>query len=374
MKKVNIIGQFFGENGYASHTRQLIGGLVSTGIECSFTGSKPADWLRQVKDYELQVLERNPDDADINLMIGIPPHWNAWLPENKPFIGYLVWEGEYIPEYWLDTLLDERVKQIWVPSKHVKDAIINTMDGERESDQLPNWYCKLRNKIKIVPHGVDKVIFNPKDKDVGKFTFLMNKGWPSGMKDRGGISHGIKAFCEEFTSKDNVRLIVKINAAYGMTEQLMNQHIAELNIKNKDKPDVKIIIQNIEFKDLVNLYNSADVFVNTSHADGFNLNCLEAQACGVPVLTTTFGGQADFCSEDTGWLLSEGTKYEVKWDVNYEGNFWEEPNVDEIKRKMRYIFKNKKEVLEKGRAALKNSNKYTWYESAKKAKDCLLNI
>lgn len=47
-------------------------------------------------------------------------------------------------------------------------------------------------------------------------------------------------------------------------------------------------------KELAHLYRRADVFVSTSHYEGFGLPPLEAMACGTPVVTTDSGGIRDF--------------------------------------------------------------------------------
>ncbi|MFL5800459.1 MAG: glycosyltransferase family 4 protein, partial [Roseiflexaceae bacterium] len=59
-------------------------------------------------------------------------------------------------------------------------------------------------------------------------------------------------------------------------------------------------------EDLARLYAAADVFVNVSvyHRENFGLAQAEAQACGVPVVCTAWGGFKDvICAGETGYLL-----------------------------------------------------------------------
>jgi glycosyltransferase involved in cell wall biosynthesis len=51
---------------------------------------------------------------------------------------------------------------------------------------------------------------------------------------------------------------------------------------------------NIDDGTLARLYSSSDVFVFTSHVEGFGLPPLEAMACGVPVVTTDCKGNRDY--------------------------------------------------------------------------------
>jgi hypothetical protein len=204
-----------------------------------------------------------------------------------------------------------------------------------------------------------------------KFTFLIDKGWKEGWRDRGGVSYAIKAFAEEFNKEDNIRMIVKINMSYGCD---IKKSIEELHIENKNPAELLILPQQVQFKDLVNLYHESDVFVCTSLAEAFHLGCLQAQACRLPILTTMFGGQSDFCNENTGWLLEEGDMKEVKWDLQYEGISWKYPSIEEIRKKLRYIYEHQEEAKEKGLNALDNSKKWTWTNSAQRAKKALKEI
>jgi glycosyltransferase involved in cell wall biosynthesis len=60
------------------------------------------------------------------------------------------------------------------------------------------------------------------------------------------------------------------------------------------------------------LLEAADVFTYTTLHEGFGLVYLEAMATSTPVLTYDCGGQADFVSEDFGYLVPVGDKTEFK--------------------------------------------------------------
>lgn len=50
-------------------------------------------------------------------------------------------------------------------------------------------------------------------------------------------------------------------------------------------------------------YGTADLFLFTSHFEGFGLPPLEAMACGVPVVTTDCGGVRDFAKHESNCLM-----------------------------------------------------------------------
>lgn len=361
--KINIIGSFFGIDGYSNHTKQLANTLNKLeDVEITLTVDKPQGWERLINDDELQMLLGKPDECDINLMIGTPSFWPLYMNQNKPFIGFCVWEGDKIPEGWIKNMSHPNCKQIWVPSEHTENAILNIFGLDQETKNQDS-FC---NKIKIVPHGVNPNIFNSKNKPDDKFRVLCNKGF-RGELDRGGIQFLIRAFMEEFNENDNIELIVKVNPAYGvgMTQQIINQY--SKSIGEKKYPKIALVEDNMKYEDLNNLYNSANLFVSPTMAEAFNLPCIEAQACGLAVVTSDFGGQTDFCNDKTGWILKEGGMFEVQHEVQYEGISWKKQSIPELRKVLRYCYNNQDEVKSKGLKALENSKQWSWDESAKKA-------
>ena len=361
--KINIIGSILGITGYDSHCRQLANALYELNSDIKLDVPLPPDWVRQVNDAELNMIQKESRTPDVTIAIMQPQYWRLALADNcKKFVGFLVWEGDKIPEYWIEYILDERVDQIWVPSQHTEDAIIKTLTkgNEPTTKMLPTI-----NKIKIVPHGVDLAIFSPrKVKRDKRFTFVCNKGWRGGYEDRGGVAYVLKAFCEEFDKKDDVVLILKLNPSYLNPEQL-KEKMDELKL-SEDRPEIKINIDNISYKKLPELYSQGDVYVCAQRADAFNLPGIEAMACGLATLQTGYGGQCDYMSPDNSHYINYKLE-EVKGDIQYEGIKWAIPDVEDIKKKMRYVFNHKKEIKEKGKVALKDAQNWTWRHSAKKS-------
>jgi glycosyltransferase involved in cell wall biosynthesis len=58
--------------------------------------------------------------------------------------------------------------------------------------------------------------------------------------------------------------------------------------------------------ELIELYSTADVFVNPTLEDTFPTTNLEALACGTPVVTYRTGGSTESASEDTGVVVEQG--------------------------------------------------------------------
>lgn len=381
MLKLNIIGNFFGTDGYSLHTRNLANFLANEGVDVRVDTGKFPGWETQVNDTELNMLSKDLDRDATTLMITTPPSWRFGLAEGtKKFIGFVVWEGDRMPKYW-----EKYIKQadlIFVPSKHVQDA-------------LPKGV-----KSHIIPHGVDTNLFKPRtvEDDVKNFkktahivpkqlvakdkpfTFVCCKGWRGGMEDRGGVQYLIKAFSEEFKPTEDVQLILKLNPAYlppnfsikTEMEKLQKEGNFSLGKKTKHKKKLmKISTDNLPYTLLPNFYNEGDVFVCPTRGEAFNIPGLEAMACGLPTIQTDFGGQTDYIQHSiNGYLVKYKLEY-VTSDILYEGVKWATPDMEDLKLLMRSAFQNREKMKEFGKEARKTAEKFTWKASAKKVINAL---
>lgn len=82
------------------------------------------------------------------------------------------------------------------------------------------------------------------------------------------------------------------------------------------------------------LYQQARALVVPTRGEGFGLPQAEAMLFGCPVVTTAAGGQADFCTEETAWLI-EGQYQEAKTHLAGELlSLWFEPDEDALQTAM----------------------------------------
>ena len=339
---INVIGSFFDTSGYASHTRSLANALAKQTC-VSLTTQLVNGWERLVNDQELQMIKQ-AEDFETNLIITNPLFWrqNAYAKRNWAF---LIWEGDKVPKWIVEECANERIEKIFVVSKHTAEALANTTQDE-----------EILAKVSMVPHGVDLSIFKPLDRKHEKFTFFANKGFRN-LEDRGGIQYLIKAYLEEFDGVDT-ELIIKINPAYGIPE------VGSMFPELAKREDVKFITDNLSFLQINELYNNCDVFVSPTRAEAFNLPCLEALACGKPVITTDFGGQTDFIDKECGWLI-DYKLVEVEHELEYESISWAVPDHTHLKSLMRFAKDNPGICSAMKERCLGMAKEYTWDKTAK---------
>jgi glycosyltransferase involved in cell wall biosynthesis len=356
MVKIQLFGDYFGTSGYVQHTKGLVNGLLDEGIDVALSpNSRPQGWEMSLSDRELKAVNNNPVDSDYIMLVTLPHIAPFFFSYNKPILQWCVWEGSDIPHAWVDILKDDRIKYILVPSQHNKDAITNV--------------CRdLEYKIRIIHHGVDLNVFKPIEVETDNtFKFLIDKGWPNGSKDRGGVSFAIKAFAEEFKTNEEVELYVKLNTAYGLTEQIMNNNMSELKINNKTPGRIRFVVDNLNNEQLNELYNKCDAGLITSMAEAFNFAGLQALACNKPLVTTTYGGQTEYANEKNSWLLTKGDFIVPCWDILYEDTKWKRPDINEIRKTLRAVYnrRNSIEFKEKKDASRNSILQFTWNNTAK---------
>jgi len=363
--KINIIGSILGVDGYNSHCRGLSNSLYKLNPDIKLDIPLSPTWAQSVNDAELDMIKKEGRTPDATIMIAQPQFWRIGLGDNcGKFIGYCVWEGDRCPLYWTEYFMDDKVSQIWVPSEHTKKAILNTDIG------LNHYY---ENKIKVLPHGYSQDTFTSNDKDGAvitsqspdnTFRFICNKGWRGGMEDRGGVQFVLQAFADEFQKDENVELLLKLNPSYIQAPQV-KQHIDALNLP-KGCGKIKVACTNVTPQQIAELYRDSDVCVCATRAESFDLGTAEAMACGLPIITTGYGGQI----EHMDWTCSDLINYdlkEVKGDVNYEGVKQAVPSIGHLRRLMREAFENRDETKKKGLAAKEFIKKFTWDTTATKA-------
>ena len=107
----------------------------------------------------------------------------------------------------------------------------------------------------------------------------------------------------------------------------------------------------VDYSELVDYYNAADVIVMPSHYEPFGLVPVEAMACGTPVIASNVGGLA----------------YTV---VDGKSGFHVPPKSPEhIAEKITRLYRDRELLNELSEGAKKNSvERFSWYEIGRKTR------
>jgi glycosyltransferase involved in cell wall biosynthesis len=124
--------------------------------------------------------------------------------------------------------------------------------------------------------------------------FLSNRN----LEAHYGVDRVLRAFAIIQQQVSEAQLLV---AGDGSQRPALESLARELKLANVE------FVGQVGHDDIVDQYDSADIYLNGSEIDNQPLSILEAFACGLPVVTTDAGGIPDIVRNgDTGFVVRRG--------------------------------------------------------------------
>ncbi len=358
--RVNFCGPT-GHSGYGRFTCFLVPAMVRQGLDVSIIPSYSNEGLAE-KSIEPLIKLKDPRvlnaDVDVRLSIANPCDVNQLHGKRRIF--YTMLESTRLPPYWVQSL--NTVDEVWTPSHWGKQCF------KESGVTVP---------VNVVPGGVPLELFNPQIEPAippsDLFRYLMERKW----EHRKGYDVAVRAYSEEFHDGENVELLLNcMTINYFVTNFNVWEALYRLRL-NPNHAAISVIREPIEdYHNMGRLYRSANCFLAPTRGEGWNLPLLEAFACGVPCIATDWSAQTEYITDENCILLK---KNKVVPSVNPNQIYqeylrygeWIDPDIGELRGKMRWAYENRSELAKYGRTAAFDSHKWTWDESAKKAKAIL---
>ena len=174
-----------------------------------------------------------------------------------------------------------------------------------ERDDLISIYGANRDKVSIIPCGIDLGLFHPMDKQkarrelgLGNSKILLFAGRIQPFK---GIDILLRTMARLPDSGEMRLLIVGGDSASADEMARLCSVVSELGIGDK-----VTFLGTVEHGKMPLFYGAADVCVVPSYHESFGLVALEALACGTPVVASRVGGLATIIKDgETGYLVGE---------------------------------------------------------------------
>ncbi|MFP1758874.1 glycosyltransferase [Lonsdalea quercina] len=238
-------------------------------------------------------------------------------------IGFWVHEMPTIPSQWARQL--EFFDEIWTPSSLCQSAIslsanipVVKMPYPIESNSINR-----RMKERAAGHSFDE------------FNFLAVFDVFSDAERKNPL-FVVRAFLDAHAGNPSVRLIMK-------TRNLeQDKMLAEkLHRIASEHTNFIVIDGYLEPTELAALYDQADAYVSLHRAEGFGLTISDAMSRGIPILTTGYSGNMDFCNAADSRLVA----YELR-PVGHNrpryryDDVWAEPDLEDATEAFLDLVKN----------------------------------
>ena len=353
------------------------------GPQCFCTGYPHAveDVLRRsnIKQEQYLVQYRGVDDVSIWISHTDPLGYNPPLLTKRGVdytVGRSMYEFTRIGQNWVDATAT--VDELWVPATFVLKMF-------RASGVI--------KEMVVIPEAIDVNFFNPDSHTPiplplrgarrEKWFHWCNKG-PSREKPlddefiaahsndykffssfkwepRKGWKTLFTSYFNEFGTVANVSLYIQsyyfFNGPQDSNQDIHNYTLITREIHEwalqelpgyqslEDFPFFCIITEHVSEVDVARLYRSVDAFVLPTHGEGWGLPTIQAMAMGLPTISTNWGGNMEFMSKNTSFLIEIDGLEEIDANSYYGyqlGKKWAIPSLEDTSKWMKYVFHNEK--------------------------------
>ncbi|AMU97288.1 glycosyltransferase [Xanthomonas citri] len=297
---------------------------------------------QQIARLHSRASESAPVAADVCSRLLYPPRI-ADMDSRFNLLHAYAWEESAVPEAWVADF-NEFVQGISALSTHVVKTLVDS------GVAIPLGVCGAG-----VDHWESIAAAEGASLQQRGFSFLH----VSSCLPRKGVDVLLQAYGDAFSDRDDVSLIIK---TFANPQNEIRRLLHDARRARADFPHVILIEEDVDSASLKRLYSQCDVMVAPSRAEGFGLPLAEAMLSGLAVITTAWGGQCDFCNDQTAWLI-DYTFAPAETVFGLPHSVWAEPSRAGLSRLLREVHRlpaeQRNERTRRGRQLLQRHFRWT---------------
>lgn len=185
-----------------------------------------------------------------------------------------------------------KLRDYYTRNCNMMDYIITSSDFNREVQRKSGVIADIR----VVPPCIDAAKFPELERPPcgsRPFTFLHI----GVIQERKNPDETLAGYCAAFPDDGKTKFILKSND-FGTVDWFRARYAARSDIEfqyTSDKPFTR--------EELLELFRSADCYVNLSHGEGIGMPDIEALATGLPVIGSNWDTRGLFLDDEVGWMV-----------------------------------------------------------------------
>ena len=345
-----------GYTGYSSAARNCVYQLLTNGYEVQWNTNICGGGYIPCNIYEEMACncQNNKIEHDCVIIHTIPQDYERIFKElqlnkSKPIYGSTVWETTKLPPAWVE-LINRYTTDVISPSSFNKQTF--AYSGIRKPihlwkyDIFPIDHVKLDYTIasKFVIRTRGSYQYNTEliQNTLKENTVYYNISQYSSRKN---VDQAVKTFCNKFTNKDSVCLLLKLFfKSFANTEkEIIKYKINELVNSYENHPPIILCLENLNTDELNVIHKLSDVYFTLNRGEGFGLCSYTAKKFGNKVICGDFGSEKEFL--DGNDILIPYKLEKPHGMINFhdyydsEGQLWATFNNDDVISRLKYFKK-----------------------------------
>lgn len=336
-KGLNIIGPMDKVSGLGVSARGYLQGIQSTGFSQVGCYSRQMEFPRQTSIQDLDIPQAMPD-ARVNLVHMNGDTFPMMMDNDGPGllfekynIGIWYWELSALRPEWYSSL--QYFNEFWAPT----EFIARTLRGATSKP------------VTVIPPYLPQLVSeDPVDHD-GRGKYFLYCFDANSILERKNPVALLEAFWRAFPRGDtphDVRLIFKVTYPDRSIPDVERLYQA-----STEDSRIEVIDELLDKNALHALISHAMAYVSPHRSEGLGLTVIEAMGCGVPAITTQYGGLLEFIDAESAFPV-EFTLQEIETEAfpYPAGYVWCDPSIESMAQHMRFVQENPEAAKLKGTA------------------------